>query len=649
MVLAAAVHTTESSAATASEQTFRSDTPGVHVTETALQKSSPAAGKLFTRHYGEEFGLVANTDVPLSYKFTSPFQRSGPVASADIDGDGWIDLVFGTDKGLLLYRNIQGKRFEQLPLRVSGERTRVFNTALVDLNNDRLPDLYFSLYRGGNHIIFNSNGTLRAEGLVSLPVVGPTFSSAAAFGDLDLDGDIDIALGNWTAGPWTRIPGESSRNVILWKEDSGYRAERLPGFPGETLSMLISDINQDGFPDLMVGNDFEIPESYYLGQAGGKLRLIKRSDNLFPVTTFSTMSIDSGDIDNDLNLEIYATQASGFTSTLPTNRASMLPLQTTTESCDEYENNEWRTRCLVRLKQHQIIHEAQIKRNPRLCLEMGVDSEIRGCLSHLLLIKSTRFDRDPKICVRLEKNWPNLAYICKAGHQPIPRYSQELIREKLRQQLGRNMLYSPTRSGAYTEVAEAMDADITGWSWTARFADLDNDEWQDIYIVNGRFSSPKRATNVFFRNERGKRFANATRDAGLENYLSANCYTYVDYDNDADLDIVVVTNDGPIWVYTNNTQNGAGIIFELDDSKGNRAGIGGRIIIHYGPDGSKHQIREIKASGGFLSYDAPRAHFGLGEHNVVSRVEVIWSTGETTELSGKFRGGHKYLIGRTGG
>ena len=571
------------------------------------------------------------------------------MASGDIDADGWIDLVFGTDKGLLLYRNIQGKKFEQLPLRISGERIRVINTALVDLNNDRLPDLYFSLYRGGNHIIINDNGALRAAGLVSLPVVGPTAPNATAFGDLDLDGDIDIALGNWTAGPWTRVPGEGSRNAILWKQDSGYRVERLPGFPGETLSMLISDINQDGFPDLMVGNDFEIPESYYLGQAGGKLRLIKRSDNLFPVTTFSTMSIDSGDIDNDLDLEIYATQASGFTSTLPTNRASMLPLQTTTESCDEYENEAWRTRCLERLKQHQIISEARIKRNPRLCLELGVDSEIRGCLSHLLLIKSTRFDRDPKICVRLEKNWPDLAYICKTGHQPIPKYSQEQVREKLRQQLGRNMLYSPTQSGAYTEMAEAMDADITGWSWTARFADLDNDEWQDIYIVNGRFSSPKRATNVFFRNERGERFANATRDAGLENYLSTSSYTYVDYDNDADLDIVVVSNDGPIWVYTNNTQNSPGIIFELDDSKGNRAGIGGRIIIHYGPDGSKHQIREIKASGGFLSYDAPRAHFGLGEHDVVSRVEVIWSTGETTELSGDFRGGHKYLIGRTGG
>jgi inositol oxygenase len=94
-------------------------------------------------------------------------------------------------------------------------------------------------------------------------------------------------------------------------------------------------------------------------------------------------------------------------------------------------------------------------------------------------------------------------------------------------------------------------------------------------------------------------------------------------------------------------QKNSGIVFELNDSKANRAGIGSRIIIHYGPGGSKHQLREIKASGGFLSYDAPRAHLGLGEHRVISRVEVIWSTGENTELSGEFRAGHRYVIERT--
>jgi hypothetical protein len=626
--------------------------PGIRISETVMQEASPAADKMFSRHYGEELGLITESDMPVSYKFMAPFYRNWPVASADIDADGWTDIVFGTDKGIFLYKNIQGKRFERLPLPISDKSIKVMNVALVDLNNDGLPDLYVSLYRRGNYIIFNQDGKLLAKNRVALPGLGSTIPNATAFSDLDLDGDIDIVAGNWTAGRWTKQPGESSRNAILWNEGDSYRVERLPGFPGETLSLLVSDINQDGFPDLMVGNDFQIPEFYYLGQGNGKFKLIKRSDNMFPVTTFSTMSIDSGDMDNDLDFEIYATQASGFTSTNPTNRASMLPLQSIDVTCNEYDDksplaDKWKQRCLTRIKQHDIIFKARQKRDPSVCLEITDENEKKNCLAYLLLEKSTRFDKNPKLCEQFKEGWETMAYICKLGHLPETKYSKQQVDETLKQVLGRNTFYRQTKEGTYEELAEDMDIDISGWSWTARFADLDNDEWQDIYVVNGQYHSQKRATKVFFRNQQGKRFSNDTREAGLENYLAMSSYTYIDYDNDGDLDIVAVSFDGPIWVYTNNTQNNRGIIFELDDKKGNRSGIGSRIIIHYGENGDKHQIREIKASGGFVSYDAPRAHFGLGEHPLVSKVEVIWSTGEKTELSGEFKAGHKYMIERS--
>jgi hypothetical protein len=625
--------------------------PGINISETPMQPVSAPADKMFSRHYGEELGLVTDSDITVSYKFIPPFSENWPVASADIDADGWTDIVFGTDKGIFLYRNIEGKRFERLPLSIANFDVKVMNVALVDLNDDGLPDLFVSLYRRGNHIIFNKDGSLLAENLVTLPDMGSSILSAAAFGDLDLDGDIDIVAGNWTSGPYSRKPGESSRNAILWNEGNSFKVERLPGIPGETLSMLISDINQDSFPDLLVTNDFEIPESYYLGQGDGKFKLIKRSDNMFPVTTFSTMSIDSGDMDNDLDFEIYATSASGFTSTNPTNRASMLPLQSIDVTCDEYNDksplaDKWKQRCMTRLNQHAIIFEARQKRNPNLCLEIADEKERKYCVAYLLLEKSTRFDKKPELCAQFKQGWNSMAYICNLGNQPPPAYTKQELDETLKQVIGRNTFYKETQNGRYEELAEDMDVDISGWSWSAKFADLDNDEWQDIYVVNGRYMSNKRATNVYFRNQQGKRFSNDTREAGLENYLAMSAYTYIDYDNDGDLDIVAASFDGPIWLYTNNTQNNHGIIFELDDKKGNRNGIGSRIIIHYGDNGDKHQIREIKASGGFVSFDAPRAHFGLGEHPVVSKVEVIWSTGEKTELSGEFKAGHKYRIER---
>jgi uncharacterized membrane protein YraQ (UPF0718 family) len=630
-----------------SSATFHTNDATVHVTEIAMQKMSPSGAQLFTRQYGEQRGLVTQSNMTVSRKFMAPFYRNWPVASADIDADGWVDIVFGTEQGLFLYKNIQGERFERMPVTIPNVPKDAMGVALVDLNNDGQPDLYVSTYRGGNYIVYNNQGSFPARNLHRLPELGSTFVNAAAFADMDLDGDIDIIAGNWTAGRWTRLPGESSRNAILWNETDHFRVERLEGLPGETLSILVSDINLDGYPDLLVGNDFQMGEFYYLGRPGGKLRLTRRSDQFFPITTFSTMSIDSGDIDNDLTFEIYATQASGFTSTNPTNRASMLPLRSAAASCEEYQENNWKNRCLARIAWHTSIFEARQKRNPRICLEIGNEREKRHCLAYFLLEKSTNFDRNPKLCEQFGKGWETMAYICKLGHQPVPGYTQQQAREVLRQVLGRNMFYKLNNKNVYDELAETLDIDISGWSWTAKFADLDNDEWQDLYVVNGHYRSQKRATNVFFRNEQGKHFSNDTQLAGLENYLAMSSYTYIDYDNDADLDIIAVSFDGPIWIYTNNTQNNPGIVFELDDHKANRTGIGSRIVIHYGEDGRKHQIREIKASGGFISFDAPRAHFGLGRHSVVSRIEVIWSSGETTELAGEFKAGHRYKIKRS--
>lgn len=655
-ILTGSTSTAQAATSNSPAESFGSNTPGVFVEETAMQEISAPGKQMFTRHYGEELGLITESDMSVSQTFIPPFAENWPVASGDIDADGWVDIVFGTDKGLFLYRNIEGKRFERIPLSIADRDVKVMNIALVDLNNDSLPELYISLYRRGNHIIFNKDGKLLPENLGTLPNLGSTTLNATAFADLDLDGDIDIVAGNWSAGPYSRRPGESSRNAILWNEDQKYSIERLPGIPGETLSILVSDINQDGLPDILVTNDFEIPEFYYLGQRNDKgkvkFKLIKRSDKIIPETTFSTMSIDSGDIDNDLDFEIYATQASGFTSTNPTNRASMLPLQPISATCEEYdgktkEDIKWKNRCLKRLEHHAIIFEARQKRNPHLCLEIEDEKEKKHCIAYQLLEKGVRFDKDPKICEQFKQGWNSLAYICKVGNQPAPTYSKQQIDETLRQVLGRNTFYRQNEDGSYEELAEEMDIDISGWSWAARFADLDNDEWQDIYVVNGRYMSNKRATNVFFRNQQGKRFSNDTREAGLENYLAMSAYTYIDYDNDADLDIVAVPFDGPVWLYTNNTQDNRGIIFELDDDMGNRTGIGSRIIIHYGENNSKHQIREIKVSGGFTSYDAPFAHFGIGKHDNVSRVEIIWSTGEKTELKGKFKAGHKYRIKRS--
>ncbi|MEC7786235.1 MAG: ASPIC/UnbV domain-containing protein, partial [Nitrospinota bacterium] len=63
-------------------------------------------------------------------------------------------------------------------------------------------------------------------------------------------------------------------------------------------------------------------------------------------------------------------------------------------------------------------------------------------------------------------------------------------------------------------------------------------------------------------------------------------------------------------------------------------------------NGEKHQFREIKSGGGFHSYDAPEAHFGLSEFDIIKKIEITWSTGETTYLKGNFAVNHEYTVQR---
>lgn len=89
------------------------------------------------------------------------------------------------------------------------------------------------------------------------------------------------------------------------------------------------------------------------------------------------------------------------------------------------------------------------------------------------------------------------------------------------------------------------------------------------------------------------------------------------------------------------------IVFEFDDGKGNSSGIGNKVFVYYGPDEGLKQMREIKSGGGYLSFDAYQAHFGLGSYDTVDRLEMHWSTGQKSVLRGKFQSGHRCRIVRT--
>ena len=153
-------------------------------------------------------------------------------------------------------------------------------------------------------------------------------------------------------------------------------------------------------------------------------------------------------------------------------------------------------------------------------------------------------------------------------------------------------------------------------------------------------------SNFYFSNRQGQGFLEKADEFGLDDYMIVSAYTYVDMDNDGDLDIITNSVNGPLKIFVNNESTNTSISVELRDHRGNRFGIGSKVIIRYGGGDSRRQIREIKAGGGYMSYDPAVVHFGLGAFEEVDKMEIIWSTGERTEIEGPFRSGALYRIER---
>jgi uncharacterized membrane protein YraQ (UPF0718 family) len=601
----------------------------------------------FRRHYGETLGLSPGDRGPLLYRFGPPGYRNWPVAAGDVHGDGWTDVLLGSSQGPLLFVNRRGERF--VPQRIDVPAlagSYASNVALVDLDGDGRLDIFVSAYRGGNHVVYNDHGRFHTGGHRPLPETRANLANAAAFADLDRDGDLDVVLGNWSTGPWTDVPPPNSRNVVLWNRGKDWLSEPLPGVPGETLSVLVSDVNHDGRPDVLVGNDFTPPDAIYLQGEDGLGTPLERSNGIIPRGTWSTMSIDSGDVNNDLALDLYFGQITGRRS----GQEGRLRRLDADEVCDREHADHagWRSLCRTQMQRLAEIRRGRARQDARACRSIADVEGRGGCLAWLLLNRAVRREQDPALCDLFPPHWERFSYICHYAFRkfegPYPTREQRLKQDKKS-----NVLLVATENGRFDLRSGPMGVDVAGWTWNAKFADFDNDEWQDLYAVNGTVAPSWRESNFYFANVEGRTFVDRTEEMGLDGFLVSPAYAAVDLDHDGDLDLVSQTTNGPVWVHRNEGRNGEAILFEFRDERGNPFAVGSKIVIRYGPGGSRHQIREIKASGGFLSFEPPRAHFGLGDHTRVTRVEIEWSTGERDVLDGEFEAGYRYRITRRSG
>ena len=162
--------------------------------------------------------------------------------------------------------------------------------------------------------------------------------------------------------------------------------------------------------------------------------------------------------------------------------------------------------------------------------------------------------------------------------------------------------------------------------------DLDNDGWPDLFMVTGTVypqlerklpNFPSMTPRVVFRNLGNGAFEELIEQAGAgvaAKHSSQGC-AFGDFDNDGDLDILIVNLNEPPSLLRNDLRGGNHWLkVKLVGTKSNRSAIGARVLIRYG---RKMQLQEVLSQSSFYSTNDSRLHFGLGPEKIAD-VEVRW-------------------------
>jgi hypothetical protein len=178
--------------------------------------------------------------------------------------------------------------------------------------------------------------------------------------------------------------------------------------------------------------------------------------------------------------------------------------------------------------------------------------------------------------------------------------------------------------------------------WGTSFFDFDNDGWPDLLLVNGhvypqvdtldvgaRYREPK----LLFLNRGDGTFRNISVLVGpaIQIPQVSRGAAFGDLFNDGRLEIVVENLDGkPMILHEEGGNHNHWIGFELAGTKSNRLALNARIKA---VAGDLIQIDEVRSGGSYLSQNDLRIHFGLGSHERLDRVDILWPSGKTETLT----------------
>jgi hypothetical protein len=303
-----------------------------------LSAPTSKGDKLFTRLDGSKTGIEFSNILSLEHQRNFTFNGAG-LASGDFDGDGLTDLYLVTEEGQSkLYRNLGGFRFDDVTSQAGIKQNPdgfAIGASFADIDNDHDLDLFLTNWNMPDQL-YRNNGDGTFTDITQTAGVGHTGgSTTATFADYDRDGDLDFYVATYRPADLAAevgqpklemkdgkivIPEDLQTAIELYETEKGLSVRQLGepdllyrnngdgtftevakeagiigGYWG--LSASFSDIDNDGWPDLYVTNDFWSPDTFYHNNGDGTFSLLEK-DTVQHTPMFS-MGMDFADINND--------------------------------------------------------------------------------------------------------------------------------------------------------------------------------------------------------------------------------------------------------------------------------------------------------------------------------------------------------------